>query len=1385
MTSTLLSDAGKLRRRLDELQKLSSSGAAQKQVDRGELIEALAEGSFRLALAPSTPPAEAFDLLARAFRLDGTNPKYAYHLARLYLSYGLLDPAKTWLRVAGRLAPTNHRIWIHISLLQKELNATYKGDNKYEPDELLHRSEKIIQDVIAGNDAIQANLADFTPPVSLARSEQIAREGKTGREGNVESHTDDKTPGKAVADEKQAIPLKRLTNPNQCRWTGVYDQSVEGLLEGLPTQAILSKLVPLLEKVAGLAETRNGGTSAFVILAIQWIISNYPIEPVEEIRQRHFAEQDGAALQLLDRVCVLYRLDEKELPAALADALKNNLLSPTLAAMIHQRRLLWAPLEFRSLSNYREANGFLKQARQAVPLTGAELEEQQKKCGTLAHQIDNAIAALHPEWPVPLKYKPVVSDRPAMDAATFEQTLNRLAEAARLLADLRGQAFDHLRTGLEPVSKNIPDEGAYSQAVSDHKFYAALIDSLDKAGQTGLTQLNEFISSSANLDPVLRPLDFEQRKEGCHKGFSELSNLGNFKSILNKVEKRLTLAGELFHSIEKAPSPGLVLILENINHVFSEQAAAPVAGTAQDTVQSLLAQAETSAVLIENSWSRLKELIELHKNGGLNEEQINEGAKLAQVVVQELTACDQRLLTLQARRTEGQISPDSVGMLDQAEQKFRGVIARRGPFLKNFQKLPKPSLPQKAGTPAAPASGQGQEADNTAASQNPSENARQLLGVELVEQKMKDFDREIDQMYQAAEDTLAPYTETARRSAPFLALWMMIKANQAEMAYRTGRYQKARQIWHAMLVKDRLDVNIMKNLALCDSRAPDIQMSLSTWQSYAELLYSHDIVAASPRPNARQRATFHRAFADAYGPASLPGEYSAEHIAQWNGQVDHSAFITFFASPTRVRSFVDHKMLEFLNSRLDFKSPLLILGLSRAEGIRVKGGSSSDEKARREAALAAEPVQKVTAFLDAASGTLPRRVRPGFKSLCLEKLQQAAVACATPERVSTRNDPAYDLEEPQAAKWVQEIVVLKFKFNYLFQNEHFVDDLVQHMNSVDFLDELLRLDQIPGDLSESYLRLAIAHLPIKPGAEFPLSMQEFCDIVLNSLLRFIFIDQKGSNEALRKQQYQRLVDSWVQRPILKPLLDTIDDPQFVYAEQLKPLMADIKQGQGDRQKRAISQAVGFLEGFVKRYPELSGPATVLVNFLDQIDQPKRALEILDQIIAKGFNQSVKPSLVYRRLAAYNQLAEQEIKARHIETGLDLIHKMEKDADFVLQESADATEKKNASDVRIFRCTELYKLAGKIDAAYENLEKIPFNGLSDMEKSSICFAKAKLLYEIAHADHQAGNKKNVRGKLENSRKEAQRCIEFAEDQNGQIVQSARQIIENVNNSLEKI
>lgn len=72
----------------------------------------------------------------------------------------------------------------------------------------------------------------------------------------------------------------------------------------------------------------------------------------------------------------------------------------------------------------------------------------------------------------------------------------------------------------------------------------------------------------------------------------------------------------------------------------------------------------------------------------------------------------------------------------------------------------------------------------------------------------------------------------------------------------------------------------------------------------------------------------HRAFGEI---RHLPAFLSRKFDHEWSASVEPAALLKFLNDQGRVRSFLRHRLLEYLNSRFMFRSPPLILGIKRVK----------------------------------------------------------------------------------------------------------------------------------------------------------------------------------------------------------------------------------------------------------------------------------------------------------------------------------------------------------------------------------------------------------------------------------------------------------------------
>lgn len=1033
--------------------------------------EALAEGSFRLALQPDTPVTEGLDLLQRAVRLDGANPKFAYHLARLYFLHDEFVLAARWLEWAHRLCPTSHRIWCHISLLQRELNRKYYGNPDFEADCLKERSDKITAAIRNGQDNLDPVLLDFQPSPSREAQKKSAKSPDLPEE---ESLNPSSPLADTAASPKSPRLARRFLGAQRCRWDGVRDLSLEQVLEGSPSQRNLRQILPVLQQLAEDASRQPFGPARLAILAAELLVCGYHPEVVRQLRRQVPLSNPSRSLELLDLICSLFEAREDDLPGLLASALGQGLLPPLLAACIHQRRLLWRPLEFRSLVTYRNARNLLKEASPAVA-RGEELKEALLEgANEYARKLRQVVQRLVPEKPQPVMVAGFLDEKTEKpDEAEALRLFEALETATGQLQNLKNEALDFLKQKLEPLSKQSEGD-ARTRALTDRQKFTEIQDSLKRAEEYGRQQLDTLAKIITSAGSQVHS-DFGKRKDDCKQELTRLGNPGSFRPILRRIDNKLA-APDSPETSEAAPSPELLDILRNIQQFLPG----------------------------------------CHATTQENEE-------------------------------------------------------------------PPPPGPESPPPPEGLAEPPALDTDGSAAN-----------GLAPLRQALEETETALAKLFQEAYATFAPYSPELRTSPPIQALWRSVRAQEAETRYRLGHQQEARRIWTSLLQEDRLDAGLLKNLAVCSVAEGDLNYGLVAWPAYAEMLYFLDIVSGSPRPRAQSRCDFHRAFGNAHAPAFLWEKL--DH--NWGNRIDELAMLSFCARPIRVRNFVEQKFLEFLNAKLSFTSPPLLLGVARTEG----------EQARRHS------LDTLLAFTEEVTPLLPPRVQQAFRHLAERHFQQAYEACASARRLTGAKDPNYAAEEKLHLQLLKDFLELKFK---LVRASRQNKELVKYMTSVDFFSQLVRLDRIPIGLSHDLLRPVAGSLGLNVETAVDLMERGFCQGILSDLLEFVFTAGDNSMDQTRRDsQYRLLVSQWVKHPALENYLDAIDDgPQRFYPPEVGQAVSEQA-----IDPSIITNAIAVLFAWHERYVELTTPAVHLAHLLIRAERNEEAIAVLRRCCDHAFHQ---------------------------------------------------------------------------------------------------------------------------------------------------------------------
>jgi tetratricopeptide (TPR) repeat protein len=580
--------------------------------------------------------------------------------------------------------------------------------------------------------------------------------------------------------------------------------------------------------------------------------------------------------------------------------------------------------------------------------------------------------------------------------------------------------------------------------------------------------------------------------------------------------------------------------------------------SASDRLKELAQKAERINNELDGYWKKLKECGEANKKGTITEAQVKELRDIKKRVEEKSVEIRQGLADIAGIRTKSNIKEQlTLQLLDKVERAFQGI--NTGRFWRKLRELLEPG----------------------------SLSARPETTLLDLEEAAIRLETQIEGVFEKAVSSFEDYSPLTLAQPPFRALSMSVRAQQAETMYRLGRHKTARRIWNTLLCQDRLDVNLLKNIAVCDSSSPDLGRALTSWKAYIEMLYFHDVIAGSPRPHALARSEFHRHFGSAYAPPFLFEQLQRRELSE----ADEEALLTFLNSPSRVRTFVDHRLLEFLNSKLNFNSPPLILGIRRSDG----------EKTRERVG------KELQAFTQNTGSLLPERVRDAFVDIVCSHVQSASDACASAGRLTLKRDPRYPQEERQHEQWIKEVCEFKKTLLAVIQGSK---ELPKGLRSIDFVEQLARLDAIPITQSATFLEAVASQLGLADTSPLVKMSEYLRDNVMYNVMQFIFRESHDPTDGgLREVQYKRLINEWIKRPWLESWHERIDDPQQFYPEEV---ITTLRSGDPN------SSAIGILRLWCQRFPELTGPPQHLAVLLYARGEITEAIAILEQAQELGF-----------------------------------------------------------------------------------------------------------------------------------------------------------------------
>jgi len=1271
----LMSSAASLDRARRQLIGMRFEG--RKEVSR---LMALAECNFRRAVHPETPARDAIERLQETIRLDGSNPKYAYHLGRIYFLQGKFQEASRWFRLACCLAPTSHRIWAHVAVLLEELNAVYHGNENYEPNVLATRAKTITQAIQAGEDNIDVELLDFVPPKSRAVEEEEKRQGQGHRERSS-SQT------RPVDDIRPSSNVRRYLHAKKCRWSGVDDLLIERILQGRPTQANVRLIVPILQELTERSCRRRGGPAAVAILCTQWLCAGYPVETVRRIMQALPAVLPS--WEFLDRVCRIFESPAPDVAPMIVAAVETGCIPPVVAAMIHRQRLLWQPLEYRSLGSYRAARALIAENRSqngsrhnAQDHNDGDADEHQlESARNLIRRLDRAIGSLSGSPPKKLKDElpKQGSGAEKTDPQALLARFSAFEEAADTLIRLKDEGFRLIKDQIDNASKNLSTADVFNQTTADHRAAQQFVACIASTTETCLNEFQTLSRDLPDVEGIQLPEDFATRCEDCISMLQGASNFGKFSKVLKRIEKRLTSVAAGFPENQSDPAAEWAALLAGTKAALSGALEVGCTNQPEDSLADRLQSMEQIAIGLEEARAGISEFLRVSLEPAATDEsdpqilsqtladrEFCESLLKALATGGELGLSKLELLAERLVETTAADLPDNYDVrLEETRNRFRaatnlGSLHRRLQRIdrkltdatKDIQaidchpcaelqqwneQIERTAFPDKAAvesdsvepaaenTPQAETNGNGTTARPVAQPPRPPKPDDQMTVIDQLEYTLVRTDWSINQSFTDALATFEHYPDWVLVLPPFESIRRKIFGQLAETMYRLGRRKTARSIWNRMLRTNRLDVDALKNIAICDTAEGDVGRSLTSWREYLELLYLFDVLAGTPRPNAQLRAEFHRAFGNAYAPAFLSASFDHE----WKDMVDPAALIAFLSSPGRFRSFVNHRLLEYLNTRFVFDSPSLVLGIKRVEA-----ESRTDD---------AETT--MTEFVNTVETLIPGRVAGQFAQLAKESIREAAEKCRETSRMTMLATPSYDEEVTRQIELLSRMFDLKIKLVVAFR-EHV--NMVKNITSFNFLRELMLLDAIPLKLSPGLFPIVASTLRVDPDMLEDLTASLRSNVIVG-LIEYLLADDDPAERPIRQRQYQLVTGSWLKHPDFADVAKWIDTPP----PQLMPNEAQ-EAFEGNR----VEAVLKYLRQWHDDYPAMAGLSVLIANQLfklKEFDEARRRLEASRKLVFhEPTRRHIHYLLVQILIRDIEPLLEQEAYEPALDIGLKMV-----------------------------------------------------------------------------------------------------------------------------------
>jgi len=1205
-------------------------------------LEALAEGAFRLALHPSTPNDERVGLLALAHLHAPTNPKFSFHMGLLYLKRGDLDRAALWLGSAVRKVPNSHRIWVHISLLQNQLNARYASQPEYEKNALRDLSADVKRLVREGAERFPADLMRFRPPRSAAQPGHGRR-----------PHEALEAPEGAAPDAPEPSPLpyaRRLVDEGSCRWPSVYLLTLEDTLQAEYSRRSLERALPLMEHTIRTAAGRRGGAGAFAVAAIQWLAAGYPDDEVGRWRESLADPEPGPALELVDRALELYRAPVEELPELLRRTLADQAVPVYLAALIHyQRQMAPALPEFKEFAAFRLARAAVRGERPA----GDEVidEEDVDLRRKLARALDRLRTEDGEAAPRASRPQPGAGgvaggswDDLQADAALLKDAHEQVSSRARELMtsacreDLAGSELERLIVEghhLLSVHGEMRELAAILSRECDAHLAAAststggaggaieaeraLREVLNRVCYWSLRYLEDEIELRAASaeprrgpepppDPIVRSVENSiaaLRRARTEGEGSEVAAAAEVFLEAERVAPRLVeLQGRLFDELKAARTeakgggtPDEVADLRRRVRQL-EQAVDSCARGSDESLQRLAAATDRLSGLPEAA-------VEERVGGHYPARRETTKKLLAQLgslgrfkrVLQQIDRA------VESEPKGGAVPGVAAAGTGPIGAEIERLLARLGGKAPTESAGSEPGGPGDPPTP--PHGGPADPAADGSGDPLPEEEAtaRATGGTETEASPPEEASLEeilvaivaaLTEAFARCRRSLEASFGSRRGETEVRTLAAALDSREAETFHALGLRRRARRIWERMSRGRPADLGLLRNVAVCASYEPDPALALTAWRRCLEALYYYDAALGKPNVLAPERRQLHEGIGMALLPQALPRFFFD------GGKVapDERSRASLIERHEQMREFVAHMTLKFLNLKVDFGSPLLFLGVDRGESPDVRAVAAG----------------KLGSWCDRLAAELDWPVFGLYLDRVRGHVGDQLEICRDPANLTHRRDRRFQVEKARQLEWVMEAGLLKLRLrSLLLAGDQGYLDYVSWPATIRFIDAMVRLDEIPVDLSPSFLEDIALELQIAPGQLVDAARSTGALLIHQKFGRRPLTEGGDFSEPL----YRRMLDAWSSSRLIgmeDPVGDLfgyrrleafLDDPFPLYRDQAHRIA---------REATDYSAVIDFLKSWGERYPGITGPQRQAAQLLAKNDLSRRAAELLSSCL---------------------------------------------------------------------------------------------------------------------------------------------------------------------------